>query len=105
MQRHGPCEPRGGGRRGDEIVANVAEERAHEDRLRAFVRMSNGERRGPLLIEAHMCVVLQRALHQELVLACGSEGVRFSRVHAVPCACPTQCNRHWCHFCQAVLCS
>ena len=73
LQRHGECEPRGSGLFGDGVVAAVAKAQ-ERDGLEAFAVACDGERRDLLLTRAHMCVVLQRALSQELVHYCGSQG-------------------------------
>jgi hypothetical protein len=55
------------------VVAAVV--RAPErDGLEAFAVADDDERLGTLLTRAHMCVVVQRALSQELVQYCGSKG-------------------------------
>ena len=59
------------------------------DGLESFAVADDGEQRGLLLTRAHMCVVLQRALVQELVHFCGSQGMclfaclRYSGIHTL----------------------
>ena len=58
---------------GDYTVAAVVKARG-DDGLEAFLVGSDGAARGATLTRAYACVMVQQALHEELLRSCGSHG-------------------------------
>lgn len=82
LQRYGRCRPRGS--KGFRDATVVAVDKAREyNGLEAFAEGRRSTRSRPLLTEPHMCAVLQQAVHQELVLSCGSKGAWFTHAHTL----------------------
>ena len=73
LQEYGRCEPRGGPLTGDDTVAAVVKARGG-DGVEAFLVGSDGAARGVTLTRAYACVIVQQALHEELLRSCGSHG-------------------------------